>query len=171
MLDREVAELQAARGASCPYGQVTDSCWMTFPECVIVIVSLGWTRCDLRNGRTSSSGSKTSTSGIHEVIVSEVLKNLDVLSLAEQEAESSHQKLTQTNALTKVSKEQDVKYQMRRKCHFDEGVRLVHQRPGFRKRPLGCCDPVPCEVERHVHHQGREVWGEYPVGELLRSPV
>ena len=103
--------------------------------------------------------------------MSEVSKILAVPSLAEQEAESSHQKLIQTIALTKVSKEQDVKYQMRRTCHFDEGVRLVDQRPGFRKRPLGCCESVPYEVQRHVHHQGREVRGEHPADELLRSPV
>ena len=58
----------------------------------------------------SSGGAGTSILEILEVIESGFFKNLGELSLSESEAESSHQKLTQENKLSKVSKEQDVKY-------------------------------------------------------------
>ena len=58
----------------------------------------------------SSGGAGTSIIEILEVIESGFSKNLGELSLSESEAESSHQKLTQENKLSKVSKEQDVKY-------------------------------------------------------------
>ena len=45
-----------------------------------------------------------------EVIESDFSKNLAELSLAEDEAENGYQKVTQENKVTKVSKEQDVKY-------------------------------------------------------------
>eukprot|EP00450_Noctiluca_scintillans_P002421 CAMPEP_0194482150 /NCGR_PEP_ID=MMETSP0253-20130528/4235_1 /TAXON_ID=2966 /ORGANISM="Noctiluca scintillans" /LENGTH=688 /DNA_ID=CAMNT_0039321673 /DNA_START=47 /DNA_END=2116 /DNA_ORIENTATION=+ len=58
----------------------------------------------------SSGGAASSIIGILEVIEADFSKNLAELSLAEEEGESSYQKLTQTNHLAKVSKEQDVKY-------------------------------------------------------------
>ena len=58
----------------------------------------------------SSGGAGISILEILEVIESGFFKNLAELSLSNSEAESSHQKLTQENKLSKVSKEQDVKY-------------------------------------------------------------
>ena len=45
-----------------------------------------------------------------QVIESDFSKNLAELSLAEDQAENGYQKVTQENKVTKVSKEQDVKY-------------------------------------------------------------
>merc|ERR1719383_506240 len=58
----------------------------------------------------SSGGAGTSILEILEVIESDFSKNLAELSLSESESESSYQKLTQENKVTKVTKEQDVKY-------------------------------------------------------------
>merc|ERR1712209_252713 len=58
----------------------------------------------------SSGGAGTSILEILEVIESDFSKNLAELSLSESESGSSYQKLTQENKVTKVSKEQDVKY-------------------------------------------------------------
>ena len=58
----------------------------------------------------SSSGAGSSIIGMLEVIESDFSKNLAELSLAEDEAENGYQKVTQENKVTKVSKEQDVKY-------------------------------------------------------------
>ena len=45
-----------------------------------------------------------------QVVESDFSKNLAELSLSDDEAEAGYQKLTQQNKVTKVSKEQDVKY-------------------------------------------------------------
>merc|ERR1712065_27731 len=58
----------------------------------------------------SSGGAGSSIIGMLEVIERDFAKNLAELSLAEDEAENGYQKVTQENKVTKVSKEQDVKY-------------------------------------------------------------
>jgi len=58
----------------------------------------------------SSTGAGTSIIGVLEVVESDFSKNLAELSLSEDEAEAGYQKLMQQNKVTKVSKEQDVKY-------------------------------------------------------------
>jgi len=65
---------------------------------------------DVPEVHQSSGGAGTSIIEILEVIESDFSKNLAELSLTESESESSYQKLTQENKVTKVSKEQDVKY-------------------------------------------------------------
>jgi chromosome segregation ATPase len=58
----------------------------------------------------NSEGAASSIIGILQVVESDFSKNLAELTLAEDEAESGYQKLTQQNKVTKASLEQDVKY-------------------------------------------------------------
>merc|ERR1712012_1154399 len=70
----------------------------------------------------SSGGAGSSIIGMLEVIESDFSKNLAELSLAEDEAETGYQKVTQENKVTKVSKEQDVKYKEQKSANLKKSA-------------------------------------------------
>ena len=85
---------------------------------ILWIVFRSAARCS--RGSHELARSRFSIISILQVIESDLSENLAELSLSltEQEAESSYQRLTQSNHFAKVSKQQDVKYKQEESTHL-----------------------------------------------------
>mmetsp|Transcript_14845 Transcript_14845/g.34970 ORF Transcript_14845/g.34970 Transcript_14845/m.34970 type:complete len:696 (-) Transcript_14845:57-2144(-) len=71
---------------------------------------------------TAAEGSGSSIISMLEVIASDFSKNLAQESVAEDEAQSEYEKTTQANKITKVTKEQDVKYKTQEAIALDKAL-------------------------------------------------
>jgi len=71
---------------------------------------------------TKAEGAGSSIVGILEVVESDFSKSLATETVAEEEAQTTYEKVTQENKITKAMKDQDVKYKSQEATSLDKEI-------------------------------------------------